>query len=394
MTEAVTRRVRVFSASWGQLESAGSNMGDLAVFAAQAGQLLPGFDLGVMSGDPVRTRTEWGCTPFGVRRGRLAAMLRGVLWSDIVVVGGGELVQDSSSLLYTPFNLLPLELARIAGRPSFGWLVGIGQRGELRPWTPGATRRGLGSARGVSVRDADSATTLMDLGLNPVRLLRAADSAFCLARGDVRHSPEDVLGAAPRDVSNRTGRLLPLETRRRLGLAAKAPDEATARGWSELLDRHVERTGAGVVILPFHTGPLSNSDDAMCDAVLSRMRHAGSARVARPGSLGEFMDEISRCRIMLTTPLHGAILSVVAGVPPVSLPYSSKGRRFMREVGLEDLCTELGRPGWVEEAGALLDRAWRDSGSLAAGMAPARDDLVRLALANTAFFRSCCPGGD
>ncbi|HPN61851.1 MAG TPA: polysaccharide pyruvyl transferase family protein [Candidatus Fermentibacter daniensis] len=385
------RRPRVFTSSWGQLESAGSNIGDLAVFASQVGELRQDFDIGVVSSDPGRTASEWGARGFSTRRGRLAAMLRGVLWADKVVVGGGELVQDSSSLLYSPFNLLPFRLAALFGKPSFAWLIGLGQGSELRPWTRKGISGCLGLARGISVRDEPSGRLLSDLGFRRDRFLVAADAAFCLCRNR-RPGPvvSDLLGAAPRDVSNRTGSLLPLETRRKLGLARDVRDEGTADGWASLLDSHLERNGGRVLLLPFHTGSLSNSDDAMCVAVLERMKHGAAASIFRDTSLDGFLQAIAGCRVMVSTPLHGAILSVVSGALPVAAPYSSKGARFMAEAGLGDLVIDCREPGWWRRASDKVAEAWRTADSRWEALSARREELLAAASANTAYFKSVC----
>lgn len=377
------RPARVFSSSWGQLESGGTNIGDLAVFEAQRDQLAGRCELGVMSSDPRSTRAA-GCIPFGTATGRVSALVRGVLWSDAVLVGGGELAQDVSSLLYTPFNLLPLVLARLFGRPSYGWLIGVGQEGELRPWTPPALRRWLSGCRGVSVRDAASGRTLLGLGLRRDRVLRAADSAFCLCDG-WEPGPRDsmLLGAAPRDVSNRTGRLLPLEVRRKLRMASPSGDGG-ARRWAELLDSHLERHGGRVLLLPFHTGPLSNSDDAMCRRVAGLMTSGDRADILDSHDLKSFIGAMSRCRVVVTAPLHGAILSVVAGAVPVSVPYSSKCTRFMMEAGLGALAGD--------DPGGALEDAWTGTAGIWEELAPRRSELRRMALLNTRFFEGLFPG--
>lgn len=385
------RRPGVFTSSWGQLESAGSNIGDLAVFASQMQELGEAFDVGVMSGDPAATASRWGAKGFSTRRGRLASMIRGVLWADIVVVGGGELVQDTSSLLYSPFNLMPFALAAVFGKPSFAWLVGLGQGGELRPWTRAWIARCMATARGISVRDAPSADLLAGLGFRPGRVLRAADSAFCLCRGR-RPGPvdSDILGAAPRDVSNRTGGLLPLEARRKLGLDRPGGGSSAVADWARLLDGHLARRGGRVLLLPFHTGPLSNSDDHFCREVLGRMERADRASILDEADLNGFLDAMAGCRVVVTAPLHGAILSVVTGALPVAVPYSSKGTRFMEEAGLGDLIVRTSRPGWAEEAAMLVDNAWRTSGSRWRSLSARRAGLQAMAGLNTAYFRSAC----
>lgn len=289
-------------------------------------------------------------------------MAAAAAWSDIVIVGGGELVQDSSSLLYSPFNLLPLFLARLMGKKSFAWAVGIGQGSELRSSTRILTKFAAGSADGITVRDRGSFNTLHHLGIREPEMLLASDCALSL---ELENSPrENLIGAAPRDVSNRTGHLLPLEVRRKLGAKAKASPEAGAMAWARLLDWCVQRYGADVVLFPFHTGSLSNDDGAFCSMVAEKMKRSSAVSIADPGDTTGFLSTITSCRIMVTTPLHGAILAFAAGTVPVSVSYSTKCLRFMEQAGLQELVSS-GTPGIPDRntAGAI-ERAWKGNDEL------------------------------
>ena len=386
--------IKVFTSSWGQLEKAGSNIGDEAIFAAQVKELatVPGLELGIMSAVPKRTRDHFGAVPFDVADGRLTAMRNAVKWSDFVIVGGGELAQDRSSLLYTPYNLMPLRMARHYGKPAFAWSVGIGQEGELASWTPWQLRKWMGYCSGVTVRDRPSLDMLLGLGLSPEKVRLSSDSAFALTD---EFSPSvgdsDILGVAVRNVSNRSGRILPLEIRRKLGIH-REPDMYPHRvKWAAMLDRHIEERGGSIQFFPFHTGSLSNSDDAECVAVMSLMEHSARAKVVMPHGVRDFMDHMGRCRVFLTVPLHGAILSVVAGTVPVSLPYASKGWRFMEEAGIGNLTEDPTDPDWDEKAYAAVGEAWA-GGLLRSALMEVRTELAEACSINRGFFLETCLG--
>lgn len=382
---------KVFTSSWGQLEKTGSNVGDEAIFASQVKDLGSLVRLGVMSAVPDRTREIFNTVPFDVSRGRLQAMTRGVRWSDIVVVGGGELAQDVSSLLYTPFNLHPLRLARHYGKPAFAWSVGIGRRDELARWTPGQLRKWMGYCSGVTVRDKCSRELLLELGLDPAKVVLASDSTFTLASGfALSHSPGDILGVAIRNVSNRQGRILPLEIRRKLGLY-REPDVSRIRmEWASILDRHIDTHGGEIRFFPFHTGSLSNSDDAECEAVMALMKHSDRATIIMPVDISSFLEKMSECRVFLTVPLHGAILSMVTGIVPISVPYASKGFRFMEEAGIPELTIDPSKESWDIELSALLNRTWVSSGDILQSLAGRRSELAELCNLNLDLFRKTC----
>jgi polysaccharide pyruvyl transferase WcaK-like protein len=397
MSAPESRRHRVFTASWGQLEAGGSNLGDTAILAAQLHDLSSaGAEVGVVSADPGRTRELFpGIRPFSVAGGRAAGLARGALWADTVVVGGGELAQDVSSLLYSPFNLLPLMLARLFGRRSFAWGIGIGQGRELRPWTRRLLRRWLGTCRGVTTRDLPTRELLLELGLHPRRVVLAADSAFSLAEAEPtgQGAGRELLAAAPRNVLNRRGRLLPLELRRKLGLHSEPDPTSVRAAWAELLDDHLARRGGGVLMLPFHTGSLSNADDDECRAVAEMMDRGGRVEMVDTTRLEPAMDALYRCRAMVTVPLHGSILAVIAGAVPVAAPYATKGTRFMQQAGLEELVLPPpGTPGWAPHAGGMLESVWRDRDSIRSRMVARRGELVRRGRLNLRHFLRTCGG--
>ncbi len=384
---------KVFTSSWGQLEKAGSNVGDEAIFSSQVKDLssIGDIRIGVMSAVPDKTMKDFNAVSFDVNEGRLRAMSMGVRWADIVIVGGGELAQDISSLLYTPYNLHPLRLARRLGKPAFAWSIGLGQGDELARWTPGQLRKWLGYCSGITVRDKPSLDLLLHLGLNPNRVKLASDSTFTFAGDFARpHNPGDILGVAIRNVTNRQGKLLPLEIRRKLGLYRDPDVSGLRRKWARLLDDHLDSHGGEIRFFPFHTGSLSNSDDFECEAVMAMMKHSDRATVVMPTEIHSFMMKIAECRVFLTIPLHGAILSVVTGTVPISIPYASKGYRFMEEAGIPNLTVDPSSDQWDIELLSLLDRTWMSSKDIVQTLAVKRSELAEKCAINRELFKETC----
>lgn len=345
-------------------------------------------ETGVLSADPERTKQRYpGVKCFDVSRGRLKAVIAGIRWSDIVIVGGGELVQDVSSLLYSPFNLLPLVLAALFRKKSFAWAIGIGQGLELAPLTPLLMKLVLKACDGITVRDRGSFNVLYKLGFREPEMILAADCALTLSKASREQIHTNTLGAAPRNVSNRSRKLLPLELRKKLGLHKDADPLSAADSWAGILDRHVNKHSSRIILFPFHTGSLSNDDHEFCDLVMSRMNHASRVKLADPAKPDEFVNLISRCRVLVTTPLHGAIISVVTGTVPVSISYASKCTRFMEQAELEEYTPsgKAGIPG--KTAAAAIERAWINSESIQMRMTAVREKLVGRSEKTAEHFR-------
>ncbi len=347
-----------------------------------------GVEIGVLSAAPTRTAERYpGIKCFDVSGGRLRAILAAAMWSDIIIVGGGELVQDVSSMAYSLYNLLPLYLAILFRKKAFAWAVGIGQGNELAPLTPCFTRLALKGCHGITVRDRGSFNTLHKLGFREPDMILAADCALTLPIKNSNLEKPNILGAAPRNVSNRSGKILPLEIRRRFK-NYQAPDPLpSADAWAEILDNHVSRHGSEVILFPFHTGSLSNDDREFCDLVRSRMSHSSGVSIADTSKTDEFVSLIASCRILITSPLHGLIMAVASGTVPVSISYSSKCVRFMEQVELEEYLPmgELGVP--AGSAVAVLEKAWANSDNIQHRMVLVRKKLIHRAEQTSAHFR-------
>ncbi|MCK5841714.1 MAG: polysaccharide pyruvyl transferase family protein, partial [Candidatus Sabulitectum sp.] len=110
-------------------------------------------------------------------------------------------------------------------------------------------------------------------------------------------------------------------------------------------------------------------------------------KFADPSQPDEFVRFISRCRVLVTTPLHGAIMSVATGTVPVSVSYASKCTRFMEQIGLQDSVPpgETGIPG--KAVVAAVEKAWVNSERISARMTPVRNQLIQRAEKTAEYFR-------
>jgi len=318
-----------------------------------------------------------------VRKGRLRGIIQAVKWCDIAVVGGGELVQDDSSLLYSPFNLLPVFLAFLFRKRSFAWAVGIGQGRELTFLTRRLAGLAMKTLAGLTVRDRGSFNVLYGMGLREPSMLLAADCA--LARLPESGEKEMLIGAAPRDVSNRARHLLPLELRKKLGIHRKTDQTRAVSAWAKLLDWYASKYSASVVLFPFHTGTLSNDDLAFCKKIAGKMKNP--VEISDPSDTEGFLGRLYKCRIVVTTPLHGAILSFASGSVPVSVSYSTKCTRFMEQAGLSALVS-AGTPGIPDRSTAVaVEMAWNEFDSFKALVMKRGDELQLRAGKTLEHFR-------
>src|SRR5574341_1475992 len=178
------------------------NAGDEAVLAAMLAALrarLPQAAVVVLSGDPPRTR-RLHCV---AAASRTFGALRAIAGADLVISGGGSLVQDITSARSALYYLGILGLATILARATMVYAQGIGP--VRRWWIRALAGRIFNRVTLITVRDEDSGRLLGDLGVRgPTHLV--ADPALALSPAPIaqvedliaqRHAPRIGLALRP-----------------------------------------------------------------------------------------------------------------------------------------------------------------------------------------------------
>jgi polysaccharide pyruvyl transferase CsaB len=345
-----------------------TNLGDELVFAGLR-RLLAARDAAVaaVTVDPVGTARAHGVATIDHRD-----PLR--LWSqlastDVLVLGGGGLLQDATSPFNVPYHLARPLIGHLRGVP---WAaVGLGA-GPLRGVIARRAARFLRTAVAVTVRHDGANHVLTGCGVDDVGT--AADLAFALpARQPV---PADVVTVSLRPWAGQFASRRPVASGR---LADATPDwfvdEAAAA-----LDAISQATGLRIRFVPLQT----DRDAVFAQRVANRMHEPHEQVVP---SLSSVVDDIGAGRVVVAMRYHAAVAAVLSGRPVVSLSYSPKTDRLAADIGsagtlvpwrrdaLPDLCDAVattlrhldGREGAAQEAavrmrargmanGAALDR--------------------------------------
>ena len=302
--------MRVLVAGW----IGSTNLGDELVFAGMRRLLADrGITPVAISQDPQATYLIHGTR--AVSGKDLGAVARAARKADVLIFGGGGLLQDDSSPLNLPYHLSRVEVARQRPTPFAG--VGLGVGGLSSVLGRRLVRRSMGAAVGITVRDAASHDLLSEVGVPGSRL--AADVAFALTAPPIE--PSDRLVVSLRRWGG------PTRSRRP---ASKAPDttpqphiEALARG----IDAAASRTGLKVRFVALQ----ADRDDAVHRRTAQLMT-TPDIEFAIPdldGVLGEF----AAARAVISMRYHGGIAATLAGRPVVLIDYASKVSSLADELG-------------------------------------------------------------
>ncbi len=340
--------MKVLVAAW----VGSTNLGDELVFAGLRRQLAAlGAEVGVISVSPEATAGVYGVEAVGHRD--VAAQARALREADALVLGGGGLVQDHTSVWNLPYHLSRVWGARLAGRPV--GVVGIGAGPLVGRLGRPLARASLASVVVCTARDAVSAELLQSLGVGPVRV--AADLALSLPVPEV--SVEDRLVVALRPWTGRRG-ILPAG----MGRTGRSVDDWFVPEMARALDQAAGASGLEVRFVAFQ----ADRDGTVHERVAEAM--STTATTVCPG-VDEVVDEVARGRVVVAMRYHALVAAVLGARPAVALGYDLKVASLAADAGAEVLSLPWSRSVVADLPGAVME-ATRGDGR---GVAEARERL-------------------
>lgn len=294
------------------------NSGDEAMLHAMLLALkeaVPGLEATVLSKDPAYTAREFGVR--SVARDNPLLVFKALQGADLLISGGGGLLQDITGPRSIIYYLGVVAMALLLNKPVFFYAQGVGPVNTLLGRA--LVRLVANRVDAITVRDRDSKEELAALGAT---------------RPPVHVTADPVLGLDPSQIDRKKGR----EILSSLGLGNGPAAGISVRPWkgqsgyvrvvARAADDLVEG-GWQVVLVPMHCP----EDAATCREVAARMK--GRAFILDSGV--DYMDLLAvaaNLDLAVGMRLHFLIFSAISGVPLVGIPYDPKVNRFLQAVGL------------------------------------------------------------
>ena len=295
-----------------------NNIGDESILRTVIDNLrekLPDVDIMVLSHDPAQTREKYGVK--AAHRMELADILRSVKRCDLLLSGGGSLLQDATSGRSILYYLFILALAQLLGKKTFIYSQGIGPiRSRLnRRLTAFVLKR----ADGIVVRDGKSRDLLLEIGV-PEKLVHVtADPVIRVKKADPALGPEILAQeGCPRQADKLT-----------VGWAVKSRKN-DPRFYEEIrksIRWLREEYGAESVLIPF----FHDEDLRVCEAISEGLE--GQVGCLRQKHLSEEMlSIIGSMDFLVGVRLHSLIYAAVMDVPMLGISYDPKVDSFLSSI--------------------------------------------------------------
>ncbi|MFZ5596408.1 MAG: polysaccharide pyruvyl transferase CsaB [Bacillota bacterium] len=295
------------------------NNGDEAMLYAilkALDQRIQGLVPVVLSKDPEETGRSFGVR--AVPRHDLRLITGELRRADLLISGGGGLLQDVTGPNSILYYLGIVTLARMLGKPVFFYGQGIGPVRTMLGKT--LMRQAVNRVSLITVRDEESGHELRRLGVVRPRVEVTADPALGLDAGEIDPAlgevilaeagipaGEGVVGVSVRGWKGRDAYK---------GVIARVCDDVAARGLR-------------VIFLPMHY-PV---DVAVSKEIASLMK-SRACIINRQLNFREMLSLMKHARVILGMRLHFLIFGALLNIPMVGISYDPKVDSFLRLVNM------------------------------------------------------------
>ena len=338
------------------------NIGDEAVLAGIVESLrtvCPSVQITALSATPETTAEALGIE--AVNRNHWGSIKRTLRQADLLISGGGSLLQDVTSALSPLYYLNVIRLGLQTGIAVMIYAQGFGPlRRRFNRWI---ARRLLRCVDCITVRDAESAKALQELGVDRSPILITADPAFCLS---AREPDQGKRALAKLGIGETDRPLVGVSLRPWKGMEAKLPTLA------EVLRSFAASTGCRYVFLPMQF-------PADCPPLLTLAAEVtNSSMLNMPLQPGEMLGVIGEMDFVIGMRLHALMFGVMMGVPMLGIGYDPKVEAFGKTADIPVVSWEK----ITDEFAPQLVRAWESRREQKEGLTVHRQRLREAALAN------------
>ncbi|MEN9388286.1 MAG: polysaccharide pyruvyl transferase CsaB [Cyanobacteriota bacterium] len=287
------------------------NLGDDALLEALLTQLPAAVTPLVTAFDQEQISRRHGVA--SVNRRSLRAVLDALSRCRALVLGGGSLLQDSTSFRSLLYYAALITAARLQGKPVLLWAQGLGPLRRRR--SRALVRLLLPLASGITWRDSASAHLARQLG---VASPHGTDAVWSLPR-------QHWLGMGGPIV-----------------VCWRPTPHLQGQAWRpylQALEELAERIQREVIWLPFHRDQDQQLLDQLQQQGLVGAALARRSRVVQATTPDEAMALFRSASLVLAMRLHALILAALAGSPVSALSYDPKVQACATELGCS--CIDL-----------------------------------------------------
>lgn len=273
------------------------------------------LEFSVLSNKPDKTNRMFGVSSYN--RWNLLEVMRQIKKHDLLVMGGGSLLQDATSPRSVFYYLGIVMFAKVLRKPVVFYAQGIGPINKSI--SRRLIRRIVNKVDVISVRDYESGEDLKRIGVQKEPIYITADPAVTIQ---------------PSSINLEIGQTILEE----LNLSPEKTIAISVRYWkkedhykrvlADVADHYI-RLGWNVLFIPMQYP----ADVSPCKDIINIMSETAHV-IDRPLDFKEIISIIGNTRLVLGMRLHSIILAAVMNTPFVAISYDQKVDRFVERINM------------------------------------------------------------
>lgn len=293
------------------------NIGDEALLASIVSALkaeLPDINIIVLSASPEQTAKRYNVQ--AVSRLNLFSVFSALKDADLLISGGGSLLQDVTGPLTIPYYLGVVTIAKLLGKPVMFYAQGVGP--VNRGFSKMLIRFIADKVDMITLRDSASGHLLSEIGIHNPPVEITADPVFGMNIDDsitpteiytklgIAHHDKPTVGLFIREWQGLTGYKKALA-----GLA----DTMSDRGWQVMFI------------------PMQYLIDVAPAQQVAAMMKTKPLIIDQGLSLAQLTSLVNSLDLVIAMRLHALIIASLCAVPMVGISYDPKVSEFMESTG-------------------------------------------------------------
>lgn len=304
-----------------------NNIGDESILKAVIDNLrekLDDIEITVLSQNPKSTEEKYQVK--AVDRKSFFAILKAMKKTDLLISGGGSLLQDVTSKRSILYYLIIMWIAKLFRKDFFIYSQGIGP--IVGKMNRRLTAKTLKWSSGIVVRDITSKEFLVEMGLPEEQVTVTADPVLRIKKADLTIGQEILLKEG--FIADKSKLTVGFAIRERK-LKSDFVKELCVS-----VNNILQEQNGQVVLIPFHF----SEDMAVVEEISKRIN--GEVTVVKNKYLTEEMlSIIGNMDVLVGVRLHSLIHAAIMDVPMIAISYDPKVNSFMHSIELKAMCSTL-----------------------------------------------------
>lgn len=298
------------------------NIGDEAILKAMLAEFNKmdrEIELTVLSQRPEETSKNFDVNT--VDRSSIFKVIKTIYQSDILISGGGSLLQESTGRLSIYYYLFIYFVAMIFKKKIIIFSHGIGPIYRRR--SKKLVQFVFNRASCISVRDKYSKEELISYGVKPYRIDVTADPVISFKKFGSKIGYELFHSYGNFDPNLPT-----------IGFAVKGSKVKDVSDDFVKVINGLKETPCNIVLIPFHY----SEDLSLIEKIVSKSQHQ-LISINEKHNVSEIFSIVEAVDVLVSVRLHALIFAAVSETPMVGITYDPKIDAFLESIHEEAICS-------------------------------------------------------